>query len=67
MDQLTFKRVGYVKVQVRNKILNRSDSIKVIRAFKYGLFRIGQQITINPKDKWDFHLYKNIIKLGEVS
>ncbi|MDY7044065.1 MULTISPECIES: hypothetical protein [unclassified Virgibacillus] len=63
VDQLTFKRIGYVKVRVGNKILDRSDSIKVIRAFKYQLFKIGQEITINPNDKWHHYLYKNIVKL----
>lgn len=67
MNQIVFKRIGYVKVQVGNKILNRSDSIRVIRAFRYHFFKIGQQITINPADKYHQHIFKNILKLGEVS
>lgn len=67
MNQLTFRRIGYVKVQIGNKILNRTDSKKVIRTLRYHNFKIGQEVTINPSDKYHQLIYQNILDMWEVS
>ncbi|SET95567.1 hypothetical protein SAMN05421676_11252 [Salinibacillus kushneri] len=62
MNQLIFKRIGYAKVQVGNKILNRPDSIKVIRAFKHrwSQFQVGNEITVDFNNRLQCDLYKDL-------
>ena len=59
---ITFKRTGYVEVEVKGRELNRSESIRVIRAFKYGFFRIGKSVTVDPSDKFERFIYSDIIE-----
>lgn len=61
---MTFKRIAYTKVQVGNKILDRRNSIKVIRAFKYRSFQIGREVTINPADKFEAYRFKDLFELA---